>query len=409
MGIGVLGPLTCDPPVVGRRDRAVLSALALYVGRSLRADQLAQAVWGDELPPSYRKALQGCMVRLRRVLGADRIETATDGYRLDVPPDDIDARRFERLTLRGRELVTLGEPERASSLVGQALDLWRGTAYEDVQTWDPAVIESARLGELRLEAEELRVDACLRTGRHLEVLATAEGMVRSAPLREARWTLLARAQYQAGNQTDALRTIRRLKSLLADQFGLDPGAELESLEEAILRQDDSLLVGDSVADQQRLPVPGPDAVRRRRRRVVLRSLLRRAGLPRPPAADGRADGRRSLGCGKSSLVRAGVAATLRREGRAVVVVTPGAHPLQSLTGVPGPRSGVVLVVDQCEEVFSLCEDEGERSEFLNALVAVVPGPRHGGGRAARGPTGPGVGVPRRSPGSSSAVSTCSAA
>ena len=32
MGIGVLGPLTCDPPVVGRRDRAVLVALTLYVG-----------------------------------------------------------------------------------------------------------------------------------------------------------------------------------------------------------------------------------------------------------------------------------------------------------------------------------------------------------------------------------------
>ena len=90
-------------------------------------------------------------------------------------PDDIDARRFERLTRRGRELVTLGEPERASSLVGQALDLWRGVAYEDVQAWDPAVIEVGRLGELRLEAEELRVEACLRTGRHLEVLGDGRG------------------------------------------------------------------------------------------------------------------------------------------------------------------------------------------------------------------------------------------
>ena len=140
------------------------------------------------------------MVRLRRLLGADRIETSADGYLLDVSPEDIDARRFERLTLRGRELVTLGEPERASSLVGQALDLWRGVAYEDVQAWDPAVIESARLGELRLEAEELRVDACLRTGRHLEVLATAEGMVRSAPLREA--LDLAREGAVPGRQPD---------------------------------------------------------------------------------------------------------------------------------------------------------------------------------------------------------------
>ena len=374
MGIGVLGPLTCDPPVVGRRDRAVLSALALYAGRSLRADQLAQAVWGDELPPSYRKALQGCMVRLRRVLGADRIETTTDGYLLDVPADEIDALRFERLTQRGRELVTLGEAERASSLVAQALDLWRGTAYEDVQTWDPAVIESARLDELRLEAEELRVDACLRTGRHVEILATAESMVRFAPLREARWTLLARAQYQAGNQTDALRTIRRLKSLLADQFGLDPGVELESLEEAILRQDDSLLVGaplptSSVCPYQGLmPYDVDDAEAffgRSSDTLVCLDLLRRTGALTVVGPSG---------CGKSSLVRAGVAATLRREGRAVVVVSPGAHPMEVLAGAPGPRSGVVLVVDQCEEVFSQCEDENQRTEFLNALVRWAQGP-----------------------------------
>ena len=188
-----------------------------------------------------------------------RIETTNDGYLLHVLPDAIDAHRFERLTLRGRELVTLGECERASSLVGQALDLWRGTAYEDVQTWDPAVIESARLSELRLVAEELRVHACLRTGRHLQVLATAESLVRSAPLREPRWTLLARAQYQAGNQTEALRTIRRLRSLLADQFGLDPGAELGLLEEAILRQDPALLVGPPLPTRA-LPVPGPNAL-----------------------------------------------------------------------------------------------------------------------------------------------------
>ena len=175
--------------------------------------------------------------------GADHIETSAHGYTLDVPVEEIDAHRFERLTLRSRELLLLGEPERAASTVTQALDLWGGVATEDVESWDPAMIESARLQELRLEAEELRVDASLRAGLHLDVLAMSESMVQSAPLREQRWTLLARAQYQAGSQVEALRTIRRVKSLLADKLGLDAGPELASLEEAILRQDDSLLVG----------------------------------------------------------------------------------------------------------------------------------------------------------------------
>ena len=130
-------------------------------------------MWGDQPTPSSRKALQGCVVRLRRELGAGHIETSAHGYTLDVPAEEIDAHRFERLTLRSRELLLLGEPERAASTVTQALDLWRGLAYEDVESWDPAMIESARLQELRLEAEELRVDASLRAGLHLDVLAAA--------------------------------------------------------------------------------------------------------------------------------------------------------------------------------------------------------------------------------------------
>ncbi len=374
MGIGVLGPLTCDGRVIGRRDRAVLSALALYVGRPITADQLAQAVWGDQPTPSSRKALQGCVVRLRRELGAGHIETSAHGYTLDVPAEEVDAHRFERLTLRSRELLLLGEPERAASTVTQALDLWRGAAYEDVESWDPAMIESARLQELRLEAEELRVDASLRAGLHLDVLATAESMVQSAPLREQRWTLLARAQYQAGSQVEALRTIRRVKSLLADKLGLDAGPELASLEEAILRQDDSLLVGGLLPASPVCPYQGlspydvDDAESffgREPDLLVCLDLLRRSGSLTVVGPSG---------CGKSSLVRAGIAATLRREGRTTVVLTPGEHPMRSLPAAPDPATGYVLVVDQCEEVFSLCRDEGERSEFLAELARRSVGP-----------------------------------
>ena len=151
--------------------------------------------------------------------------------------------------VRSRELLALGEPERAAYLLAQSLSLWRGRAFEDVEGWDRAIIEAGRLDELRLEAEELRVDACLRSGRHQEVLAAAESMVKASPLRERRWFLLSWAQYQAGRQTEALRTIHRVKLLLADQLGLDPGPELATLEEAILRQDDALMSEGGTADE----------------------------------------------------------------------------------------------------------------------------------------------------------------
>ena len=374
MRIDVLGPLSCESSAAfGRRDRAVLTALAMCVGRAVSADQLADAVWGDELPPSSHKALQGCVVRLRKALGPEHIETSRQGYRLVVPTDEIDSQRFERMVTRSRELLALGEPERAVYVLAQALDLWRGRAFEDVETWDQAVIDAGRLEELRLEAEEMRVDASLRTGRHLEVLATAEAMVKAAPLRERRWTLLAMAQYQAGRQTEALRTIHQVRSLLADKLGLDPGPELASLQEAILRQDDSLLTHGLVRTSLTCPYQGlspydvddsesffgrDDDVRVCLELLETHNVLSVLG---------------PSGSGKSSLVRAGVAASLRRSRRQVAVITPGEHPMKSLAAAPEQGHQSVLLVDQCEEAFSLCSDVAERRAFFAALVRRAEG------------------------------------
>lgn len=117
------------------------------------------------------------------------------------------------------------------------------------------------------------------------------------------------------------------------------------------------------------------------------------------------------GCGKSSLLRAGLAARLtadrKPDGAPVVVFTPGHHPVEEcaihlarlLDDSPGtlrdefttdPRnlhlrirqaavswaggSDVVLVVDQFEEIFTLCTDEQERAVFVEALVTAATDP-----------------------------------
>ena len=91
------------------------------------------------------------------------------------------------------------------------------------------------------------MDALLRAGRYDEVLADAQALVRAAPLRERRWSLLALAQYQSGAQGEALRTIHQLKAVLARQLGIDAGPDVMALEQAILRQDASLLSGPALA------------------------------------------------------------------------------------------------------------------------------------------------------------------
>ena len=254
VGIRVLGPLTVDGSgELGRRDRVVLASLATNPGHPVSADQLSDALWGERPPASAGKILQGCVVRIRKVLGREAVQTSPHGYALHLPTEDVDSLRFEDQVSRARELLTLGEADRAAYLLTDALALWHGEAFADLEGWEPAVAAGTRLSELRLEAEELRVDALLRAGRYREVLSEAQVLVRAAPLREHRWVLLARAQYQSGQQGEALRTIHQLKGVLAEHLGIDPGPDVVALETSILRQDTSLLVADAPAPSATCP------------------------------------------------------------------------------------------------------------------------------------------------------------
>ncbi|WP_132297017.1 BTAD domain-containing putative transcriptional regulator [Kribbella sp. VKM Ac-2568] len=376
MGIAVLGPLTIEgdqgqPQVLGRRDRVVLAALAVRPGYVVSSEELAAVVWGEQPPSSWPKVIQGCVVRLRKILGVHSIETLPLGYRLAVPLDEIDAQRFERAMGRARALFAADEAERAAVVLADALTLWRGHPLTELDGWDIARIEVERLGELRHAAEELYVEAALSSGQHDKVLAKARALVNEEPLRERRWILLATAQYQAGQQSEALRTIHRLRGILSRELGLDPNPEIDALEQAILRQDPSLVAEHAMPEPDRVcPYPGlkaydlDDADTFFGRDADIAACLRKLTDTSVLAVIG------PSGCGKSSLVRAGVAASLQRDGRRVVVMTPGVHPVAALAAtMPTTGPPLALVVDQCEEVFSLCGDAAERDTFLTALTA----------------------------------------
>jgi DNA-binding SARP family transcriptional activator/WD40 repeat protein len=372
MRIEVLGALAVrgDSRAVGPRDRVVLAALVSRLGEALSPEQLADALWGDEPPASWPKVVQGCMVRLRKVLGPDAIETVGHSYRLSVPASDVDAARFGRAVSRVRELLALDEPDRAAYVADEALGWWRGRPLVELDGWEPGRIEAERLEELRRDLEELRLDALLRSGRYAEVLAAAPARVAEAPLRERRWTLLASAQYQAGRQGEALSTLRRARAALAEGLGIDPGPELAMLEQRILRQDPGLDPAGPPAGASNVcpylglvPYGEEDADRffgRQRDVAVCLEGLARSGVLAVVGASG---------SGKSSLVRAGVAASLRHEGKRMTVITPGAHPMDALTALPPSGPMPVLVVDQCEEAVTLCSDAAEQARFFAALAA----------------------------------------
>ena len=371
MGISVLGPLTVDDSAtrMGPRETLVLAALTMRVGEVVSADQLADVVWGETPPASWHKNLQTCIVRLRKALGTSAIETNGHGYRLTLPTDAVDARRFEALIVRGHELSMLGEPERAAFTLGEALALWRGRPLGELENWEPGNLEASRLSDLRLDAQEWWLEAMVEAGRYRDVLTEARSLVDAAPLREHRWELLALAQYRSGRQGEALRTIQEVRRRLADELGLDPRSGLNALEQAILRQDPALDLAEVEGPSSDvcpylglMPYDVGDEESFFGRDRDVEAALARLDTEGVLVVIG------PSGSGKSSLVRAGIVAALRHRGHHADVITPGARPVGSL---PPPRPGGaprVLVVDQAEEVFSLCEDAEERDRFLQLLA-----------------------------------------
>ncbi len=372
VGIAVLGPLQVDGQENGLspRDRVVLSALVVRAGDPVSTETLADALWGDTPPATWTKVVQGSVVRLRKRLGVAAIESGSSGYRLTLNDDELDHRLFERLVERAREALSGGDPARASYLVKDALDLWRGRALTDLEEWEPGEVEAGRLEGMRMDAEELRIQAEIRAGHVEAVLEQARTLVAKAPFRERRWALLATALHQAGRQAEALGAIKRAREMLVDELGLDPGRDLVELEAMLLRQDPSLFpvtsaeVSATCPYRGLLPFDAADADTFFGREDDVAACVRRLRDTSVLAVIG------PSGVGKSSLVRAGVVASLSRSGTPVLVTSPGEHPMDSLVELK-PRGRQTLVVDQAEEAVTLCADAAERARYFAALALHV--------------------------------------
>ena len=280
--VGVLGPLLVGDGAfgLGPRDRVVLSVLAARAGAVVRTDTLAEALWGDDPPASALKVLQGCVLRIRRGIGAEGLRTDAGGYRLALRRDELDATAFEDLVGRARTLLESGQPDRARHLAGRALGLWRGEPFEDLEDWGPAIAARGRLVEQRRDAEELGAEAALALGDHEAVLDDLRRLVAEQPSRERRWQQLALAEYRSGRQADGLATLRTARRHLADELGLDPGPELVALEGHMLGHDPGLDPPPVVSPTPDCPYPGllPFDVGR------LHHLLRPRGGPRGGSA-----------------------------------------------------------------------------------------------------------------------------
>jgi predicted ATPase/DNA-binding SARP family transcriptional activator len=240
----ILGPLEVGlggPPFAakGRKPRALLALLLLHRNRTVPYERLIDDLWGESPPATASNTLQVYVSQLRKLL-EDRLVREGPGYRLRVEPGELDSERFEHLAEEGAAALASRAYAKASERLLEALGLWRGPALVDVRSEPFAQAEIMRLEELRLGAIEDRLEAELGLGRDNELVAELEALVSEHPVRERMRGLLMLALYRAGRQADALETYREGRRLLVDDLGLEPGPELRELEQAILRQDETL-------------------------------------------------------------------------------------------------------------------------------------------------------------------------
>ena len=225
-------------PVVipGAKPRAILTMLGLHGGSVVPADVLMELLWGDDPPRTAAKALQTHISALRHALGDGFVLTEGTGWRLNTA--ETDASRYKSLAKSGRDTLGAGDTGGAVTRFDEAVALWRG--IPELPDCRRGVSEKTRWIEGHAALVEDRADALLATGRAAEIVGDLEAAVADAPLRERRWGQLMLALYRAGRQGEALGAYRRVRSLLADELGVDPGPELRRLEAAIVAQDAKL-------------------------------------------------------------------------------------------------------------------------------------------------------------------------
>ncbi|HEY9294697.1 MAG TPA: BTAD domain-containing putative transcriptional regulator [Microlunatus sp.] len=247
MHIALLGSLEITAAgqsvaVTGSRLRALLVRLAVDAPKPVSVVELVEAVWGDEPPADAANALQSLVSRLRRALvgtgpgsRGDIVRAEPIGYRLQVDRDDIDLHRFDRLAEQARRLHRDGRQDEALTACTEALALWRGDPLADAGDAEYAVPIVTAYRNEHLDLIGTRIGTLLELGRAAEVTIELDQLVRAHPLREGFAAQQLRALAATGRTNEALAAYERCRNYLAEEFGSDPGAELQELHLALLR------------------------------------------------------------------------------------------------------------------------------------------------------------------------------
>jgi DNA-binding SARP family transcriptional activator/tetratricopeptide (TPR) repeat protein len=249
MQFGVLGPLRVtggsDEPVVvpAPRLRVLLAVLLWRANQPVPVDELAEMVWDGTPPAGTAGAVRALVLRLRRLLGEPigaRLITRAPGYVIELSGDELDASRFETLSITAGVAIRAGRWAEAAQAATAALGLWRGAPLADISS---RVLRDAwlpRLEQTRVQTLEWRFEAGLHEGYHERLIPELREVSGHHPLRERFRAQLMLALARAGRQAEALVAYQDARRVLVVELGIEPGPELRGLHERILTGDTAL-------------------------------------------------------------------------------------------------------------------------------------------------------------------------
>ncbi|MEV0621896.1 BTAD domain-containing putative transcriptional regulator [Nonomuraea sp. NPDC050404] len=237
--------LAGDVPVrlTGPRRIGVLARLAVDAGQAVHAERILTDIWGDGSAATAAKQLHIVVSKLRETLAPhtaeEIIQTSPGGYRLALDPVHVDAHQFTRLAKRARTAQAQGDTDAADTLFRTALRLWRGGPLAELaHPW--ARIEAARLEEEHRTVLEDHADLRLTAGDHHALTADLAAHVRAHPLRERPAAQLMLALHRAGRPSEALAVYQDIRRFMVSELGIEPGAGLSRLHQAVLAKDPAL-------------------------------------------------------------------------------------------------------------------------------------------------------------------------
>ncbi|MGW5230450.1 BTAD domain-containing putative transcriptional regulator [Nocardia niigatensis] len=255
MLFSVLGPLEVrhkDKPLRlgGVKQRATLAYLLLHPNSVVPASQLLDALWPNEaMPTSARKILHNAVWSLRNLFPDDNSESIAlirrpPGYVLEVDTDCIDLHRFYHLADLGRAAATAVDLDTAAARLAESLSLWRGSPLSDLTEHGVDWPELAAAEDARMSVSEDYFEIELARGNHAKVVDALSALADSGQLRERSCGQLMLALYRGRRPSDALAVYTAWRNSLIENYGLEPGFELQQLQQAILLQSPSLTLPD---------------------------------------------------------------------------------------------------------------------------------------------------------------------